>query len=38
MAVWEVVPLTVQSGTEDEFESAFRSNIPSLQTPRAAST
>jgi heme-degrading monooxygenase HmoA len=30
MAIWEVVPVTVRAGTEDEFEAAFRSNVPLL--------
>ena len=29
-AVWEVVPVTVKSGTEDNFEAAFRSNVSLL--------
>ena len=30
MAVWEVVPMTVKSGAEDDFEAAFRSAVPLL--------
>lgn len=31
MAVWEVVQLTVAQGSEDEFESVFRSQLPILE-------
>jgi heme-degrading monooxygenase HmoA len=30
MAIWEVVPVTVKSGTADDFEAVFRSNVPLL--------
>ncbi|WP_351236304.1 antibiotic biosynthesis monooxygenase family protein [Streptomyces sp. NPDC002133] len=31
MAVWEVVQLTVAQGSEDDFESVFRSQLPILE-------
>ncbi|MFI9616461.1 antibiotic biosynthesis monooxygenase family protein [Streptomyces sp. NPDC052023] len=31
MTVWEVVQLTVTQGSEDDFESVFRSQLPILQ-------
>jgi heme-degrading monooxygenase HmoA len=31
MSIWEVVPVTVKAGTEDDFEATFRSNIALLE-------